>query len=82
MPEPAPKSKSQKFLLILFIILVWIPPHHVPVIQRIHSPKRVMVAVVGGLELDVHQVDGGRRRADEEDLHNGVVYGDEVREEV
>ena len=41
-----------------------------------------MVAVVSGLELDVHQVDGGAGRADEEKLHGGVVERDEGGEEV
>ena len=46
------------------------------------DPERVMVAVVGRLELDVHQVDGGAGRADEEKLHGGVVERDEGGEEV
>ena len=41
-----------------------------------------MVVVVGGLELDVHQVDGADGRGQEEDLHHGVVHGDEVGEQV
>ena len=46
------------------------------------DPKGVVVAVVGGLELDVHQIDGGGSRANEEELHGGVVEGDEGGEEV
>ncbi len=45
-------------------------------------PESVVVPVVGGLELDIHQVDGGGGRADEEDLHSGVVDGDEVGKKV
>jgi hypothetical protein len=41
-----------------------------------------MVAVVGGLELDIHQIDGGGGGADEEDLHDGVVDRDVVGEQV
>ena len=41
-----------------------------------------MVAVVRGLELDVHEIDGAERRGDVEDLHQRVVQRDEVREEV
>ena len=41
-----------------------------------------MVAVVGGLELDVHQIDSGGSRTDKEELHGGVVEGDERGEEV
>ena len=46
------------------------------------DPECVVVAVVGRLELDVHQVDGGAGRADEEKLHGGVVERDEGGEEV
>ena len=45
-------------------------------------PKGVMVAVVGGLELDIHEVHGGGRRRDEKDLHDRVVQRDKVGEEV
>jgi hypothetical protein len=41
-----------------------------------------VVAVVGGLELDIHEVDRGGRGADKEDLHGGVVHGDEVGHQV
>jgi len=46
------------------------------------DPEGVVIAVVGCLELDVHQVDGGGRRGDEEDLHTGIVQRDEVGEQV
>ena len=46
------------------------------------NPKGVMVAVIGGLELDVHQIDGSGSRANKEELHGGVVEGDEGGEEV
>ena len=35
--------------------------------QELHS-KRVLIPVISGLELDVHQVQGGIRGADENDL--------------
>ena len=41
------------------------------------NSKGVVVAVVGGLELHVHQIDGSGSRADKEELHGGVVEGDE-----
>lgn len=44
--------------------------------------ERVVVAVVRGLELDVHEINGAERRGDVEDLHQRVVQRDEVREEV
>jgi len=50
--------------------------------QQKFNPKRVVVAVVGGLELDIHQVDGGGGRAHEEDLHTRVVQGDKVGEKI
>jgi len=50
--------------------------------QQKLNPEGVVVAVVGCLELDVHQVDGSRRGANEEDLHTRIVQGDEVREQV
>ena len=46
------------------------------------DPKRVVVAVVSRLELHVHQIDGGGGRANEEELHGGVVEGYEGGEEV
>ena len=45
-------------------------------------PERVMVGVVGGLELQVHEVACAGGRGEEEDLHGCVVQGDEVREEI
>ena len=36
--------------------------------------------VVGGLELDVHEIDRAQGRDEEEDLHGRVVGGDEVGE--
>ncbi len=47
-----------------------------------NAPERIVVAVVGGLELDIHEVDSGGRGADKEDLHGGVVHGDEVGHQV
>jgi len=46
------------------------------------DPEGVVIAVVGCLELNVHQVDGCGRRGDEEDLHTGIVQRDEVGEQV
>ena len=40
--------------------------------HKVNWPKGIMVAVVGGLELDVHQIHGGRRRRDEEDLDRKI----------
>ena len=37
------------------------------------SPEGVMVLVVSGLKLHVHQVHGAERRAQKEDLHRRVV---------
>lgn len=42
--------------------------HH----QELHA-KSVMIGVIGGLELEVHEVDSEEGGADEEDLHDGVV---------
>ncbi len=41
-----------------------------------------MIAVVGGLELEEHQVAGSDGCGEEEDLHRRVIQGDEVGEEV
>jgi len=46
------------------------------------NPEGVVVSVVGGLELDVHQVDRGGRGSDKEHLHCGVVDGYKVREKI
>ena len=37
------------------------------------EPERVVVLVVGGLELDEHEVARADGRGQEEDLHRGVV---------
>ena len=49
--------------------------------EELHA-KRVVVTVIGGLELGIEEVDCGGRAGDEDDLHDGVVEGDEVGEEV
>jgi len=46
------------------------------------NPKSVMVRVIGGLKLQVHQVDSAEGRGQEEDLHDGVVQRDVVGEQV
>ena len=45
---------------------------------NICSPERVVISVVGRLELDVHKVDGGSRRTDKEHLHRRVIQRDKV----
>jgi hypothetical protein len=45
-------------------------------------PECVMVVVICGLKLHVHQVYGAERRAQEEDLHCRVVHRDEAGEQV
>ena len=47
-----------------------------------HSPEGIMVVVVGGLELHVHEIDSSDRWGEEEDFHGCVVQRDEVGEEV
>lgn len=42
----------------------------------------VVVAVVCGLELQIHQVDGGIRGANKEYFHHRVIYRYEVAEEI
>jgi hypothetical protein len=36
-------------------------------------PESIVILVVGGLELDIHQVDGGIGCSQEHYLHHGVV---------
>jgi len=50
--------------------------------QQELDAEGVMVPVVGGLEFEIHEVDGGSRAGDEEDLHAGVVETDEVGHQV
>ena len=49
--------------------------------EELHS-EGVVVTVVGGFELEIHQIDGPSRAADEEKLHDGVVETDEVGQQV
>lgn len=44
--------------------------------------ERVVDAIVRRLEFDVDEIDGADRRRQVEDLHDRVVDGDEVREQV
>ena len=44
----------------------------------LHLPKGVMVSIIGCLELDIHQIDRGRCRGDEEHLHGRVIQRDKV----
>jgi len=50
--------------------------------QQKLDPESIVVAVVGGFKLDVHQIHGGGRRRDKEYLHDRVVQRDKVGEEV
>ena len=45
-------------------------------------PKGVVVAIIGCLELDIHQIHSGRGRRDKEELHHRVVQRDEVGQQV
>ena len=42
----------------------------------------VMIAVVGRLEFEQHEIDGSIRGGDEEDLHDGVVNRNEVGQQI
>lgn len=42
----------------------------------------VVVAVVCGLELQIHQVDGGVRGTNKENFHRRVIHRYEVAEEI
>lgn len=46
------------------------------------NPKSVVVMIVGGLELEIHEIDGADGGGEEEDFHRGVVEGDEIRDQV
>lgn len=41
--------------------------------QELHA-ESVVIGVIGGLELEVHEVDGEDGGADKENLHDGVVW--------
>ena len=45
-------------------------------------PESIVVVVVSGFKLHVHQVDCSDGGGEEEDFHGGVVQGDEVGEQV
>ena len=45
-------------------------------------PKGVMVGVIRGLKLQVHQVDSAKGRTKEENLHRSVIQRNEVGEQV
>merc|ERR1719278_737115 len=49
--------------------------------EELH-PEGVVVAIIGGFEFEIHQIDGPSGAADEEELHDGVVQADEVGQEV
>ena len=49
--------------------------------KELHS-EGVMVAIVGGFEFEIHQIDCPGRAANEEKLHDGVVEADEVCQQV
>ena len=42
----------------------------------------VMIAVVGGLKLEQHEIDGAEGGGEEENLHAGVVNRDEVGQQI
>jgi hypothetical protein len=44
-------------------------------------PEWVVVFVVGGLELDEHEIAGADRRGQEEDLHCSVVQRNETEKD-
>lgn len=46
------------------------------------NPEGVMVTIIGGLELDIHQIHSGRGGGHEEQFHRCVVQGDKVGEKV
>lgn len=46
------------------------------------NPERVMIGVIGGPELDIHEIQGGQRGTNENQLHHGVVQADEGRKEI
>ena len=49
--------------------------------EEFHS-EGVVVAVIGGFEFEIHQIDGSSGAGDEEKLHDGVVDADEVGDQV
>ena len=52
-----------------------LPPH-------LTYSECVMIAVVGGLKLEQHEIDGAEGGGEEEDLHDGVVNRDEVGQQI
>ena len=54
--------------------------------RTIHYPltysECVMIAVIGCLEFDKHEIDGSKGSGDEKDLHGGVVQRDEVGQQI
>ena len=51
-------------------------------ITRVYPPKGVMVVVIGGLELQKHQVDSPDGTDEEENLHRRVVERDKIGEKI
>ena len=49
--------------------------------EELHS-EGVVVAIIGGFEFEIHQIDRAGGAADEEKLHDGVVETDEVCQQV
>lgn len=45
-------------------------------------PERIVIMIVRGFELDVHQEDRGEGRDDEYDLHECVIRRNECGEQV
>ena len=45
-------------------------------------PEGIMIVIIGGLELEVHEVAGADGGCKKEDLHGCVVHRDEAGEQV
>jgi hypothetical protein len=63
----APIPENDSFILILI---------------HINSPEGIMVRVIGGLKLDIHQVQGCIACRNEKDLHRCIVQAHKVGEKV
>ena len=49
--------------------------------QKLHT-EGVVITIVGSFKFEVHEIHGGSRTRDEEDLHDCVVDADEVGDQV
>lgn len=50
--------------------------------QQELDAERIVIVVIGGLKFDIHQVEGGERGSDEDQLHQRVVQTDERRNQI